>query len=101
MSNTTVRADHDDLKTIQTTFNSQGEALEKMNQDIKACLETLEGGDWIGKGAKAFLAEMKGSVMPSLGRLRNAMSEASRITNQISQTMQQAEDDASNVFRVS
>lgn len=101
MSNATVRADHDELKTIQTTFSSQGDTLESMNQNLKACLETLQGGDWIGKGAQAYFAEMNGSVMPALQRLRQAMAEAARITAQISQTMQQAEDDASNVFRIS
>ncbi len=101
MSNDTVRSDHDELKTIQTTLSSQGDTLESMNQNLQACLDTLQGGDWIGRGANACFAEMNGSVMPSLKRLRQAMAEAARVTGQISQTMQQAEDDASNVFVIS
>jgi WXG100 family type VII secretion target len=100
MASQTVRADYDQLKSIQSQFRAQADAVARMNQDVKGRKETLEGGDWIGRGAKAFFQEMNGQVMPSLGRLQKALAEAARITGQIAQTMKQAEDDASACFHL-
>jgi hypothetical protein len=61
-------------------------------------VDTLEGGDWIGKGAKAFYREMGTEIMPSLKRLSDALQTADRITRQISQIMQDAEQEAAAIF---
>lgn len=100
MSSPTVRAHHDELGAIRGTFSAQSDAISQMNQNLKSCMETLQGGDWIGKGAQAFYREMNGDVMPSLGRLQRALSEAARITQQISQAMKEAEEEASGCFRI-
>jgi WXG100 family type VII secretion target len=100
MSSPQIRADYDQLKTIQSTFNSQAEAIAGMNQNIKGCVETLKGGDWIGEGARAFYQEMDGQVVPSLTRLQRALAEAGRLTQQISQLMKQAEDESSSCFKI-
>jgi WXG100 family type VII secretion target len=81
-------------------FRSQSENITKQSQQIKANVETLQGGDWIGKGAQAFYREMGDQVMPTMQRLQRALAEASRITQQISQIMKQAEDEASNCFKL-
>jgi hypothetical protein len=60
----------------------------------------LKGGDWIGEGARAFYKEMESDVMPSMKRLEQAMAEAAKVTNQIAKLIQQAEDDASRLFRL-
>ena len=100
MASPTVRAHYDELKTIQQTFNQQADAVAQMNQNLQGRIETLKSGDWIGKGATAFYQEMDGQVMKSLTRLQRALSEAARITAQISQVMKQAEEDASGVFHL-
>ena len=100
MASPTVRAHYDELKTIQQTFNQQADAVAQMNQNLQGRVETLKSGDWIGKGATAFYQEMDGQVMKSLTRLQRALSEAARITAQISQVMKQAEEDASGVFHL-
>jgi WXG100 family type VII secretion target len=100
MPSPTVRANYDELKTIQQTFNQQADAVAKTNQALKARMETLKSGDWIGKGATAFYQEMDGQVMPSMNRLQRALAEASRITAQIAQLMKQAEDEASGVLHI-
>lgn len=63
-------------------------------------METLKGGDWIGKGATAFYSEMNDQVMPTMQRLQRALTEAARITQQISQIMKEAEQEASGCFHV-
>ena len=100
MASPTVRAHHDELRTIRGTFSQEGEAIADMNQTLASCMETLQGGDWIGKGATAFYAEMNGEIMPALKRLRAALAEAARISQQISNTMREAEEEASGCFHI-
>ena len=94
-----VRSDFDKLKSIAGQFNSAAETTNGMIQSLNSNLEQLRGRDWVGKGADKFTGEMDNSVMPSLKRLQRAMSNASRITNQIAKIMKQAEDDAAGCFR--
>jgi WXG100 family type VII secretion target len=94
------RGEYDQLKSIAGTLKSQGDAIKAMNQRIKSAQQTLEGGDWIGEGAKKFYAEMNGQVHPALQRLSNALSEAGRVTQQIAQVTKQAEDDSAGCFHL-
>jgi WXG100 family type VII secretion target len=93
-----VRSDHDQLKQIQSTFSKKADDINQMNNNLKSCLDTLKQGDWIGKGATQFYAEMDGQIMPALQKLQRALGEAGRVTQQISQVMQEAEDSSSKVF---
>ena len=95
-----VRSDYDQLQIIQNTFNAQADAVSKMNHSIKGHMDTLQGGDWIGEGARKFYSEMNDQVMPSLNRLHRALAEASQVTQKISSLMQQAEQEASNAFKI-
>ncbi len=100
MSAPTVRSDYDQLKNISQSFSSQADNLNQMIQNINSNVQTLEGGDWIGQGAQAFFKEMNDTVSPMLKRLTNAMSESARITQQISQVMHDAEENASKCFHL-
>jgi WXG100 family type VII secretion target len=82
------------------SFRSQSENITKQSQALKSDMDTLQGGGWIGKGAQAFYKEMGDTVMPTMQRLQRALAEASRITQQISQIMKAAEDEASSCFHV-
>ena len=100
MSAPTVRSDYDQLKNVSSSFSQQADTLNGMNQNLQGNIDTLQGGDWIGQGAQAFFKEMNDQVMPTLKRLQSAMSESARITQQISQIMKQAEENASKVFHI-
>jgi WXG100 family type VII secretion target len=95
-----VRADYDQLKEISGTFNTEAENYNNANRSLKALIEQLKGGDWIGVGARAFYKEMDSEVMPAMGKLQKAMAEAAKITAQIAQVMKQAEDETSGWFKV-
>jgi WXG100 family type VII secretion target len=82
------------------SFRSQSENITKQSQAIKSDMGSLQEGGWIGKGATAFYKEMNDTVMPTMTRLQRALAEASRITQQISQIMKAAEDEASSCFHV-
>jgi WXG100 family type VII secretion target len=71
-----------------------------VNRRIKSAQGTLEGGDWIGEGAKKFFAEMEQQVNPSMKRLEQSLADAYRKTQEIARIMKQAEDEASNIFKL-
>ena len=95
-----VRSDFDELSKIGQLFNAQSTAIAGVNRRIKSAQGTLEGGDWIGEGAKKFFTEMEQQVNPSLKRLEQSLADASRKTQQIAQIMKQAEDEASSIFKL-
>jgi WXG100 family type VII secretion target len=100
MSAPTIRSDYDQLRSMAQAFRAQSENIQKQAQQLRSDMDTLQGGDWEGKGAQAFYREMGDTVMPTMQRLQRALAEASRITQQISQVMKAAEDEASSCFHV-
>src|SRR5262245_21312902 len=98
MTASKVRTDYEGLKQIAQTFSQQADATRQSLQQIRQAMDTLQQGDWIGKGADKFYAEMTTAVLPSVTRLQSALENAARVTNQISKVMKQAEDDASQVL---
>lgn len=95
-----IRADYQILKTITQTFKHEAEQLAEVNRRINANVADLEQGDWLGKGANTFYAEMRGQVQPALARLQRALAEAALVTQECNLVMQTAEDEAAKVFRL-
>ena len=100
MSAPTVRSDYDQLKNVSQSFSQQADVLQGMNQNLQGNVDVLYGGDWIGLGQQAFIKEWIDEVGPTLKRLQSAMAESARITQQISQIMKQAEENASKCFHI-
>lgn len=63
-------------------------------------MDTLRGGQWVGKGATAFYREMDSAILPAMKKLASALDSAGAITKQISQIIKQAEEDSAALFRV-
>lgn len=93
-----IRCDYDGVKQMSQMFRKSGSEISQVNKKIKAAQETLEGGDWIGQGAKAFYAEMNNEINPAMKKLASAMEEASRVVQQAGQIFEQADDEASRVI---
>ncbi len=93
-----IKADYDQLEQIVSKFANQAQEIQQMIQQVKSGMEKLDP-DWIGRGSKAFFNEMRSEVVPATLRLQQALEEASRVTKEISHTMQQADEDASSPFR--
>ena len=94
-----VEANYDQLDQVSSQFANQADAVQQMLQQVRASLSQLENGGWIGDAADAFFAEMNQVVLPATWRLQNALEEGSQATKDISQTFQQAEEEASNPFK--
>jgi WXG100 family type VII secretion target len=88
----------DDLGGIAKTFQQNADDIGAVHKEIMAAQDTLQGGDWIGDGAKKFQGEMEESINPSLKGLQRVMEEASQVTHQIGEVMHQAEEDAQNAL---
>ncbi|NJN66787.1 MAG: WXG100 family type VII secretion target [Chloroflexaceae bacterium] len=95
-----VRADYDQLEEVASRFANQAEAIQQMLDKVRSSMEALLDGGWIGRGADAFSNEMEAKVLPATMRLQTALDTASAETRNISQIIQQAEDEASAPFRV-
>lgn len=97
-----IRCDYDPLKNVSGGFRKQEDSVKQTIGKLKSIVEQLNGGqDWIGKGATAFYQEMESEVLPALGRLQAAMSEAGKVTDQISQTYREAEEGMGSLWKVS
>jgi WXG100 family type VII secretion target len=94
-----VRADYDQLATIAKLFGQEGEATRQALHKITRQMEVLQGGDWIGRGANAFYAEMRQDILPALRRLAQALENGQQVSQQISQIMHEAESSAAGLFR--
>lgn len=95
-----IRADYGELQNVVSRFSAQSEAVASMLQLLAGHMGPLEGGGWIGRGSDAFFSEMNGEVLPATQRLQTAMSEASRTVQMVVQTVQNAESEASGLFKV-
>ncbi|RME69683.1 MAG: WXG100 family type VII secretion target [Chloroflexi bacterium] len=95
-----IRADYDQLEQVASRFANQAQEVQQMLQQVRSSMSRLRN-DWIGRGSDAFFDEMEGEVLPATQRLQQALEEASRVTKDIVQIMQQAEEEASSPFRSS
>lgn len=93
-----IRADYQQLQSVAAQFSKQASAINQMSQQVKRSMSSLQG-NWIGKGSESFFSEMSDKVLPGTARLYKALQEASKITKQIAQTVQQAENDAAAPFK--
>lgn len=93
-----VEADYDQLEQVAARFAAQAQAIEQMLNKVRSSMSNLEDGGWVGRGSDAFFSEMHDEVLPAVERLRQALEEANRVTNQITQVMKQAEEEARAPF---
>jgi WXG100 family type VII secretion target len=94
-----VRADYEQLEQVATRFANQSEETQQMLEKVRSSMQQLEDGGWIGDAADDFFSEMHSLVLPASRRLQTALDEANRVTKDIVQTIQQAEEEASSRFR--
>lgn len=89
-----VRTNHDELNQIARLFGEQAEASARTLAALRRQKDVLQGGDWVGQGARKFYEEMDASVFPALTRLQRALSQAQQVTGRIGVRMRQCEAEA-------
>lgn len=92
------KADYEQLEQVASRFANQSQEIQHMLQQVRNGMHKLQS-DWIGRGSDAFFSEMQSEVLPAVSRLQQALEEANRVTKEIVQVVQQAEEEASAPFR--
>ena len=93
-----IQANYDELAQIRDRFTQQSDQVDQIFNKIKSCVDQMQDGKWTGNGANAFFQEMQDLVFSGIQQLRDALQEASRITQQTTETMKSAEKMASAYF---
>ena len=94
-----IEANYDDLRAISQKFKAEeGEISQLLNQTRQKS-EELHSNGWIGRGSDTFFNEMNSLIIPSFGRLANALMDASEATDKIVQTFQAAEEESRGYFK--
>ena len=99
MANEIIQADYEQLDQIALRFARQSEATAELGQRLAQAFQPLESGGWLGRGAEAFFKEMTGELLPALERMQAAFNQADQTTQEISQLVRQAEEEAASVFQ--
>ncbi|PJF31367.1 MAG: hypothetical protein CUN51_03285 [Candidatus Thermofonsia Clade 1 bacterium] len=82
-----IQADYDGLSEIARHFAAKAQDTNYLMQTVQRCVDELQRGAWIGRGATRFYTEMQNVVSPAMQRLRNALDEASSATTRIAQAL--------------
>lgn len=93
-----IQADYDILEGIAGRFSQQSEVSQTMHDGLSRSVQALRDGGWEGEGASVFFAEMDGDVFPTVTRLTEALAEAQRVTLQVKDILQTAEEEAARSF---
>lgn len=94
-----TECNYEEMQTISKQMASEADAINQFLTNTKNRVEHLHGGNWIGKGSDQFFTEMEGLILPSMGKLVNALHTASNTVTQIMTTYHEAENEAQNTFK--
>jgi WXG100 family type VII secretion target len=94
-----IQCQYSEMQKAVQTFKKESDQTRQLFQKVQQCVGQLQGGGWIGRGAQQFFREMNDLVNPGLQRLVNALNDASSASQRINQAMQQAENEAGQIFR--
>ncbi len=100
MATERIEVNYESLDQVSGMFDERHAKMTEMLQDLNCSMEALRGDGWIGRGSEAFYCEMEEDLLPRVKRLCEALAEAQRITRQIAQTMEDAEQEAGQCLRV-
>jgi len=87
-----VQADYDQLKSIQSEWNKQAQAVEAVINTLKGPYADLVPDGWKGKGADQFQQEMEDKIFPVLNKMKEACTTAGTTTNTMAEKLKQAEE---------
>ena len=93
-----VQADYDQLKTIQSEWNKQAQAVEAVINTLKGPYADLVPDGWKGKGADQFKQEMDQRIFPMLQKMQEALTQAGSATKQMAETFKQAEEEGNQLI---
>lgn len=99
MTADSIQAQYEQLQIVAARFSEQAEQTSQLQMHLQTRIDALRQGGWRGRGADAFFGEMQDEVLPATQRLSVAFGESERLTRQIIEVVQQAEEEAAGLFQ--
>ncbi|MBI9044770.1 MAG: WXG100 family type VII secretion target [Anaerolineaceae bacterium] len=99
MAGDKIEVNYDELQRSAKIFESEAENIKNLHNRLRSQVENLHGGGWIGTASDTFHREMEEEVLIRISRLYHAMEMSSDILRRITDMFQQAEDEASGLFK--
>lgn len=93
-----LQVNYNTLEIVATKFTEQADAVDYIRRKIQNQLDLLIPDGWEGDLARKFEEEMFDRVLPTLRRMVSALEEASYTTRRIIDVMDEAEDEAADLF---
>lgn len=98
MAQDIMHVEYEQLAQIGQSFGQEADHITAMQSQIKAAFNPLSSGDFQGDAAQAFFGEMQSIMFPAIERLITALHTSQTTVAQVSQLIQQAEQEASGLF---
>jgi len=89
-----VHTNHDALKQIACQFDNSSNIVKQATNQLQTQMQALKGGGWRAPAADKFYGIMEHEILAGMGRLSAALGQGSQVSNQVSQIMTQAEEQA-------
>jgi WXG100 family type VII secretion target len=99
MASHKIQCDYNQLGDHAKKFKAESDQTKQLFQAVNNVVQQLEGGDWIGEGAKKFFEEMQDLTNPGIDRLVNALEDASSAAQKVSDALSQAENESGACFQ--
>ncbi len=90
---------YEQMQAIGKKFQAEADAINQALNQTKGRVEGLHGTGWVGRGSDQFFQEMEGLMLPSMGRLIQALQAAAGAIDQILSIYRQAEDNCQGMFK--
>lgn len=94
-----IQANYEELEQVAARFAQAAAGTTQLRQKVQRAYAPLERGGWQGRGADAFAAEMRGTVLPALERMVRALEAGRAVTLEIKGVMRRAEEEAAAPFK--
>ena len=94
----TIHVEYDELEAVYIKLAQQAEEADAAIRNCMSCLDQLQSGAWIGRGATAFSGEMENDILPAYNRLLESLNFGNEVVKLIHSIIRQGEDDGRIVF---
>lgn len=94
----TVKLNYDELGGLVQKWRSEQQEIDGLLKQTKSQVEQLHNNQWVGLGADKFFNEMESKVLPSLGKLVQALGQGADATYKITETIRQHDEETKGFF---
>lgn len=93
-----IRYQYDDLQDVSRRFRELTDRAEQLLRRSNYCVQRLDDGVWIGKGADKYRQEMENLILPALRRLSALLGDTAWTLTKAGDMMREAEEIGSRLF---